>query len=302
MPATPDTRRHRGGPRRPASHARVRHSHSAVRPTSASDGASNAGGEGTGTSTLWATGRVTSSPGNGSTRDPRAPRLSASMRSAVAGEGAQPIGQRNDVWVRPRLELLLQQQRVQSRLLERSRTVTGPVQRSHQPQRHASIVRLLRNQASPPFYRAAPFPPLLGRFREALQTAGVRAAQAVPLSVRPVFELGRAGQMKAIQERTGIEADRALELACRNRILEGDHVTRYCGRIQSQLVLNRDYPSLTDRSSQRVDALVQQVAGVFHVALRPEPARPACPGSAAGTGSWPAGQGALACAFAWPAP
>ena len=30
--------------------------------------------------------------------------------------------------------------------------------------------------------------------------------------------------------------------------------------------------------------------------------RPACPGSAAGTGSWPAGLGALACAFAWPAP
>ena len=207
------------------------------------------------------------------------------MGDSGGGEDAQPIGQRNDVWVRPRLELLLQPQRVQSRLLERSRTVTGPVQRSHQPQRHASIVRLLRNQASPPFYRAAPFPPLLGRFREALQTAGVRAAQAVPLSVRPVFELGRAGQMKAIQEWTGIEADRALELACRNRILEGDHVTRYCGRIQSQLVLNRDYPSLTDRSSQRVDALVQQVAGVFHVALRPEPGDQLVPALRPGPGT-----------------
>jgi hypothetical protein len=32
--------------------------------------------------------------------------------------------------------------------------------------------------------------------------------------------------MKAVQERTGIEADRTLELAGRNRILEGDDVTR----------------------------------------------------------------------------
>jgi hypothetical protein len=61
---------------------------SAVRPTSAGAGACNARAEGTWRSTLWATGRVTSSPGNGSTRDPRAPWWSASMRSAALSNRA----------------------------------------------------------------------------------------------------------------------------------------------------------------------------------------------------------------------
>ena len=133
---------------------------------------------------------------------PRPAGASVERLDGVSGGGhdAQPIGQRNHIRVRPRPELLLQQRCVLSRLLERSRPVTRPVQRSHQSQRHTRTVRLLSNQASPSFYRAAPLPPLLGRVREALQTAGIRMAQAVPLSVHPVFELGCAGQMKAVQE------------------------------------------------------------------------------------------------------
>jgi hypothetical protein len=194
----------------------------------------------------------------------------------IRRRGAQPIGQRNDVRVRLRLELLLQQQRVQSACWSAparspasssafiSRSVTRPLYGSSESRsRHRSTALLHSPRSSA---ASASFPDS-GRTTDATGPA-LRPPSA---RTRP----HRAGESHPGRDPYTVRSPARTRGP--HRVLEGDHVARDCGRIQPQLVLNRDYPGFTDLPSQRVDALVQQVARALHVALGPEPAHQLVP-------------------------
>jgi hypothetical protein len=113
---------------------------------------------------------------------------------------------------------------VHARLVDGPRTVTGRVQRLHQSHGHEPIVRLLRSYAPPLLRGGFPVAVCGGFLRQTFECLDDASPQAFALAVDSMLELCGARQVKAIEQRPCVEANRSLEITRRKCNLELDDV------------------------------------------------------------------------------
>lgn len=191
---------------------------------------------------------------------------------------AQPLGESRYLRRRLEPELLPQPFAVVLLVLEGPGGVARQFQRLHEAQRHSGVVRIVRRPGFPPFHRGPDLAPARSRLGQLLEGFPVRVGQSGTLPVHPTLELSSTSEEEAIEERSGVELYRALELACIERLLEGDHITLHGALRGAQLLAHGKDRSLPQGLPELVDGLVQKFAPVLGVALRPEQGRQFVPG------------------------
>jgi hypothetical protein len=85
-----------------------------------------------------------------------------------------------------------------------------------------------------------------------------------------VLELGRVREEEAVEERPPIERRRRGVTSVRQRRLELRDVGTDHARVQPQVGAGGEEHGLAERLAEAVDGLVEEVAGVLGVAVRPE--------------------------------
>jgi hypothetical protein len=86
-----------------------------------------------------------------------------------------------------------------------------------------------------------------------------------------VLELGRVGDVKALEQITPIKLESFRFTPASQRFLECDRVTPHFSRREAKPVTVVVYDSgFADRATENVDSLTQRVTGVFAIEVRPE--------------------------------
>src|SRR5690606_22717136 len=93
---------------------------------------------------------------------------------------------------------------------QRAGRVAGTLERSGEPHGHWTAHRVDRLERSPPSDRRAVVATFLGPHGQTVEAGGVGLVEIGPLGFRPALELGRTGNVEAVQKRPATERDGRL--------------------------------------------------------------------------------------------
>src|SRR5688572_18570867 len=117
--------------------------------------------------------------------------------------------------IRLRAKLLAQQRRVRARVLKRAGTITGRLERGHETACDTRTVRLVRREPPPHRDRARHVTRRLTLMCRLLECFREPARQQRTLAIHPTLEIGSVVDMKSVEQRTSVERDRTIVIACR---------------------------------------------------------------------------------------
>src|SRR6185503_8672694 len=123
-------------------------------------------------------------------------------------------------------------------------------------------------------------PGFRGSIRQRFDRALILVQQPRTLGVDPRLELTAITEMESVEKGSPIESSRRGPLARADGVIEGPHVRMNELRIQRELMPRRDNDFAPECSADRIDRLIERVAGARRIALRPEVRLDAMPGHA----------------------
>ncbi len=121
-------------------------------------------------------------------------------------------------------------------MLECAGTVPAGLERLHEPERDARVVRVVRGSHPPPFRRTREVALLFCGVGKGLHRLCVGGAEPLPLAIEPALEFGGVIEEKTIEQGTLVQRRAADGVAARERCLESRHVRLDHLAVQPQLI------------------------------------------------------------------
>ena len=189
--------------------------------------------------------------------------------------------ERDDLPVGRRVQLLLHEDLVHPRVLQRAGAIPGRHEGAHESQRDPGVERVLSRELPPPPDRIRQIAPLGRLSRQLLQGRGVAVRQARALLFRPALELRSAGEVKAVEEAAGVARGREVEAVGGQSRLELAHVARdHVGIEPEVLPPAEEHVVGAEVLAQGVHRLAQPTARAVLLGVRPEIGEHLLPGEA----------------------
>ena len=158
-------------------------------------------------------------------------------------------------------------------VLEGAGAVAGAIERLGDAAGDARIQRIGGGEAAPAFERAAEVAAVGAGRREAFERPAVEVVEALALRTRPPLELLAPFDEEAVEERPRVKADRFVERAAVDGVLEGAGVAGEGAGAETQLAGRRGdrvAVAAAEGAVDDVDRVRQQMTRAVAVALRPQ--------------------------------
>jgi hypothetical protein len=154
-------------------------------------------------------------------------------------------------------------------VLQRAGAIAGSGEREHETKRDVGVERLERGEPAHERDRRSEIASGRRTLGERLERAMELTREVHALVLRPPLELDGAGQREAVEERTGVDGDRRVEIIACDRRLEVPEITRDSCAVEPQDRRPRD-GGLGYDPAKRGEQLLEAVARPFGGALGPE--------------------------------
>ena len=171
-------------------------------------------------------------PGGGRGRAPQLLRRDPFPRGRL---DPQPLGEVRDCRLGPGAQLLADRSLVCAAVVQRIRNLTERGERGHEAERGSGAEWIERGELAPPLHRGAVVEPRGSVPRQGFERGAHARGEPTALHRGPALELVHPVYIKAVQERSGVECDRAGQVALLQSILERLDVARENRGVQPEL-------------------------------------------------------------------
>ena len=182
----------------------------------------------------------------------------------------QSLHQRGDLGGRFRAEFLPHERVKAPPVVQGLDPFASGGQRLHQSERGVGTEGVELGETTPPFHRRSNVACRCGPRCERLERFGRPCRQARALLLHPVFEFSGFAQIETIKEGPRIDSDGPRGISAIERLLEVLDVTADDLGVQSQLGRTEDQLGRVEIATEGVARLVEEVAAVLHVSVRPQ--------------------------------